>query len=125
MWTVAPDIALTSLTGRVRNAASDARPTPPPSGPLSSHYSTADGRTLALSMTNETLLAPCLPAPSPSTSSSTATRIPMSGGPTPRTYLKRDSAPGSGTSLPSAEIAERLLAEDCVLGYVNSSPSDM
>src|SRR5215471_16611179 len=55
MWTVAPDIALTSLSGEVppRRPAPHGEKAPTPGSPLGGRYVTADGRTLSFSMTNE------------------------------------------------------------------------
>src|SRR5262245_52773134 len=55
IWTMAPDIALTSLTGEVppRRPGSTAPMITQPGSPIASRYNTADGRMLALSMTNE------------------------------------------------------------------------
>jgi len=120
MWTVAPDIALTSLTGQVP----DRRPAPaggsgPAKGsPLSSRYLTADKRSLALSMTNESRYWPraCRalglddlvdkyadPAERRASADQLHDRFALA------------------MAAMTAEVAvERLRAQDCVFGFINS-----
>jgi crotonobetainyl-CoA:carnitine CoA-transferase CaiB-like acyl-CoA transferase len=120
MWTVAPDIALTSLTGQVP----ERRPAPcgdssmPRGAPLSSRYVTADGRPLALSMTNEARYWPRV-----CKALGLDDLIDMYADPAERRarvdeLLDRFAlAVGAMTA---EQAVERLRAEDCVFGFINS-----
>jgi crotonobetainyl-CoA:carnitine CoA-transferase CaiB-like acyl-CoA transferase len=120
IWTVAPDIALTSLTGQVP----ERRPVPagvsgqPQGTPLASRYTTADGRALALSMTNEAryLARTCR-----------ALRLndlveQYEDPAERRTRIDeiRDRFSVAFGAMTAEEVVERLRAEDCVFGFVNS-----
>ncbi len=121
MWTMAPDIALTSLTGEVperRAAPAGADPSSPGASPLASHYLTADGRTLALSMTNETRYWPR--ACRALGLDDLITIYADSGARRQHADELRARFAHVIASLPALDAADRLLSQDCVFGYVNS-----
>jgi len=120
MWTVAPDIALTSLTGEVpaRRPAPAGGSDMPPGTALSARYTTADGRTLAFSMTNEERYWP------------RACRalglddlIEKYADPAERhakTDDLRDRFALAVAGMTTEHVVERLRNEDCVFGFINS-----
>jgi crotonobetainyl-CoA:carnitine CoA-transferase CaiB-like acyl-CoA transferase len=120
IWTVAPDIALTSLSGQVP----ERRPGPagglgrPQGPPLGWRYMTADGRMLALSMTNEARYwaRACRAL-------GLGDLIEKYEDPAARQARIdeiRDRFSVAVGSMAAEEVVERLRAEDCVFGFVNS-----
>jgi len=120
IWTMAPDIALTSLTGEVptRRKASGPATNRPLGSPIGSRYLTSDGRVLALSMTNETRYWPraCralgledLIEPYSDREARARDAVKL--------HERFNDVLGS---LSASDAAARLSAEECVFGFVNS-----
>jgi crotonobetainyl-CoA:carnitine CoA-transferase CaiB-like acyl-CoA transferase len=115
LWTLGPDIAYASLTGKnpQRRAPGEMG-----AGPLGSRYRTADGRVVAFVMTNE-------PRYWPRACRAMGLDHLIEEYPDPEERLAcgpvlRERFAEIVTKLTADEIAGRLRAEDCVFAFINS-----
>ncbi len=115
LWTLSPDITLASTTGVEPERR---RPDSSLSGPLSTHYHSADGRRIALSMTNE-------PRYWPLACAALGLDHLVDTHPTPadRAAHRSDLVATFRTTIASMnadELDRRLRDHDCVYAFVNN-----